>query len=73
MRNKSAILSMLAISSMMFAQSSNHGIALDTVKVDKEPPIPKGCQKYTYYGITVIAISAKSAKKKCAKLLKVSK
>lgn len=32
--------------------------------------IPAGCKEYTFYGITVVAISEKSARKKIAKRLK---
>jgi len=31
--------------------------------------IPKGCKEYSFYGFTVIAISEKSARKKCKKLM----
>lgn len=30
--------------------------------------IPNACAEYSFYGFTVIAISEKSARKKCAKL-----
>jgi hypothetical protein len=33
--------------------------------------IPKGCSEYTFYGITVIAINEKSARKKCAKKARI--
>jgi len=32
--------------------------------------IPAGCKEYTFHGITVVAISEKSARKKIAKRLK---
>jgi hypothetical protein len=35
---------------------------------EKPEVIPNGCQKYTFYGYTVVALNKKSAKKKCAKL-----
>lgn len=36
-------------------------------KPSPEPPIPRGCKKYTIDGITVVAISEKSARKKVAR------
>lgn len=43
--------------------SFGHGIP------DKKPKvIPKGCKEYTFYGITVVAISESSARKKCLKM-----
>ena len=37
-------------------------------KPSPEPPIPRGCKKYTIDGITVVAISEKHAIKKGNKL-----
>lgn len=39
-------------------------------KPSPEPPIPRGCKKYTIDGITVVAISEKHAIKKVAKRTK---
>lgn len=36
----------------------------------KNPPIPKGCKQYTIDGVTVVAISEKSAHRKVNKILK---
>ena len=39
-------------------------------KPSPKPPIPKGCREYTIDGITVVAISEKSARKKVARRMK---
>jgi len=62
------------MSGLIFSQNSNQGRFYDPKDwIPKEPPMPKGCQKYTFYGITVVALNSKSAKKKCARLLKEGK
>lgn len=57
----------------------NHVRSRRSTHVDddyKEPVpkvIPKGCKEYTFHGITVIAVSEKSARKKIERRLKNAK
>lgn len=45
----------------------------DDFKEPKPKPIPAGCKEYTFHGITVVAISEKSARKKIERRLKNAK
>lgn len=65
-------LAMLGLLGAIFSEPSmNRGGNRDwSPKPSPEPPIPRGCKKYTIDGITVVAISEKHAIKKVAKRMK---
>lgn len=74
-KNIGMLLGLAAMSMSMVNSSTkghNDGSYGHGVPDEKPEIIPNGCQKYTFYGHTVIAISKKSAKKKCAKLAKLN-
>lgn len=74
MKNKLQILAALGMMSAMttgstYGRGSNDGSIGNGVPDNKPKIIPKGCKEYTFYGVTVVALNRKSAKKKAAKLV----
>lgn len=68
---KAKSLAMLGLLSAILSEPSmnRRGNRDWSPKPSPEPPIPNGCKKYTIDGITVVAISEKSARKKVARRL----
>lgn len=65
-------LMLYGLATVLFADPSmNRGEGREyEPKPDPKPPIPKGCKEYTIDGVTVVAISEKSARKKVARRMK---
>lgn len=66
---KAKSLALMGLAAAMFADPSmNRDNGREhTPKPSPKRPIPRGCKEYTIDGITVVAISEKSARKKVAR------
>lgn len=77
MKSHKHILGLLAMSAMVssmasgpFSSSGTNDVSINGGIPEKpKKVIPKGCKEYTFSGITVIASSEKSARKKIQKKL----
>lgn len=72
MKNKAFLLPLAMLGASLFTTNRNYndgslrgGIPDKPLKI-----IPNGCKEYTIEGVTVVAISEKSARKKVERLLK---
>lgn len=66
-----SILALFAMGMMVdTAMTQNDGNYRHCIPKYKPKIIPRGCKEFTFYGVTVVAINEKTAKKKCKKLSK---
>ena len=70
---KAAMLAAVMFATMGGGVSRNTYMDEEDVAPSKpKKVIPAGCKEYSFYGFDVVAISEKSARKKCKKLMEKS-